>query len=310
MLCRTFYLLEFRDPWSSQPRLSNSSSLYHCTEQPERPWFSALPLPFYFPKRPDRSFLVLFPCLPGIRRKGSGANAARVSMHCTFIFPRFPGRKSRDPGLRCWGMESWCWVTCCLQNGATGSGLHPGRLSQGLWAVVMEDGCPRIRRRVSVRKRNRGNLENLRASPTPAELQPAEDTEDEAAAGSRRRKTGSPEHAQVQPCWVPASPLTRPVLSSQGLRWQPRVPPRARLRGRWNRLLPRCTSWVALARSLTFVILLSPSLGRHCLNPRLLGRCQTYMLLPSPVIKSIHGAINWLDREKASLPNGSALLYW
>ncbi|XP_029333369.1 helicase POLQ-like isoform X6 [Mus caroli] len=60
----------------------------------------------------------------------------------------------------------------------------------------MEDGCPRIRRRVSVRKRNRGNLESLGASPTPAELQPAEDTEDEAAAGSRRRKTGSPEHAQ------------------------------------------------------------------------------------------------------------------
>ncbi|XP_029401296.1 helicase POLQ-like isoform X2 [Mus pahari] len=60
----------------------------------------------------------------------------------------------------------------------------------------MEDGCPRIRRRVSVRKRNRGNLESLGASPTPAELQPVGDTEDEAAAGSRRRKTGSPEHAQ------------------------------------------------------------------------------------------------------------------
>ncbi|XP_031192846.1 helicase POLQ-like isoform X2 [Mastomys coucha] len=53
----------------------------------------------------------------------------------------------------------------------------------------MEDGCPRIRRRVSVRKRNRGN-------PTPAELQAPEDTEDEAAAESRRRKTGSPENAQ------------------------------------------------------------------------------------------------------------------
>lgn len=57
----------------------------------------------------------------------------------------------------------------------------------------MEDGCPRIRRRVSVRKRNRGN-------PTPAELQAPEDTEDEAAAESRRRKTGSPESAQVQLC--------------------------------------------------------------------------------------------------------------
>lgn len=64
----------------------------------------------------------------------------------------------------------------------------------------MEDGCSRIRRRVSVRKRNRGSPERLGASPTPAELQPTEDTEDEAAAGSRRRKTGSPEPAQVQPC--------------------------------------------------------------------------------------------------------------
>nr|XP_034347730.1 helicase POLQ-like isoform X2 [Arvicanthis niloticus] len=60
----------------------------------------------------------------------------------------------------------------------------------------MEDGCLRIRRRVSVRKRNRGNPESLGASPTLAELQPAEDTEDEAAVGSRRRKTRSPEPAQ------------------------------------------------------------------------------------------------------------------
>lgn len=60
----------------------------------------------------------------------------------------------------------------------------------------MEEGCPRIRRRVSVRKRNRRSLESLGAARTPAELQPAEDTEDEAAAGSRRRKTGSPETAQ------------------------------------------------------------------------------------------------------------------
>ncbi|XP_051054074.1 helicase POLQ-like isoform X2 [Phodopus roborovskii] len=60
----------------------------------------------------------------------------------------------------------------------------------------MEDGGARIRRRVSVRKRNRGSLENLCASPCPAELQPAEDLEDEAAAGSRRRKIGSPEPAQ------------------------------------------------------------------------------------------------------------------
>uniref|UniRef100_A0A8C8T6D4 Helicase POLQ-like n=1 Tax=Peromyscus maniculatus bairdii TaxID=230844 RepID=A0A8C8T6D4_PERMB len=60
----------------------------------------------------------------------------------------------------------------------------------------MEDGGPRIRRRVSVRKRSRGSLESLRAAAAAAELQPAGDPEDEAAAGSRRRKTGSPEPAQ------------------------------------------------------------------------------------------------------------------
>ncbi|KAL6078258.1 hypothetical protein STEG23_006515 [Scotinomys teguina] len=60
----------------------------------------------------------------------------------------------------------------------------------------MEDRGPRIRRRVSVRKRNRGSLESLGAAPAPTELQPTEDPEDEAAAGSRRRKTGSPEPAQ------------------------------------------------------------------------------------------------------------------
>ncbi|XP_051026262.1 helicase POLQ-like isoform X1 [Acomys russatus] len=63
----------------------------------------------------------------------------------------------------------------------------------------MEDSGSRIRRRVSVRKRNRRSLESLCAASTPAELQPAEhraDLEDEAAVGSRRRKTGSPEPAQ------------------------------------------------------------------------------------------------------------------
>ncbi|XP_026640887.1 helicase POLQ-like isoform X2 [Microtus ochrogaster] len=60
----------------------------------------------------------------------------------------------------------------------------------------MEDGGPRIRRRVSVRKRNRGSIESLCVAPVPAELQPSEDLEDEGAAGRRRRKTGSPEPAQ------------------------------------------------------------------------------------------------------------------
>ncbi|XP_041498060.1 helicase POLQ-like isoform X2 [Microtus oregoni] len=60
----------------------------------------------------------------------------------------------------------------------------------------MEDGGPHIRRRVSVRKRNRGSIESLCVAPAPAELQPSEDLEDEGAAGRRRRKTGSQEPAQ------------------------------------------------------------------------------------------------------------------
>lgn len=59
----------------------------------------------------------------------------------------------------------------------------------------MDEGGSRIRRRVSVRKRNRPSLEILFAAPTVAELRPGdeeeeeEDKEEEMVAGSRRRKT-------------------------------------------------------------------------------------------------------------------------
>ncbi|XP_035882993.1 helicase POLQ-like isoform X2 [Phyllostomus discolor] len=58
----------------------------------------------------------------------------------------------------------------------------------------MDVGGSRIRRRVSVRKRNRPSLEILFAAPTVAELRPGdeeeeEDKEEEMVAGSRRRKT-------------------------------------------------------------------------------------------------------------------------
>ncbi|XP_059522404.1 helicase POLQ-like isoform X1 [Myotis daubentonii] len=58
----------------------------------------------------------------------------------------------------------------------------------------MDEGSSRIRRRVSVRKRNRPSLEILLAAPTADELKPGEDEkaeeeEEEMGAGSPRRKT-------------------------------------------------------------------------------------------------------------------------
>ncbi|XP_036083668.1 helicase POLQ-like isoform X2 [Rousettus aegyptiacus] len=54
----------------------------------------------------------------------------------------------------------------------------------------MDECGSRIRRRVSVRKRNRPSLETTFATPTAAELKPSnEEKEEEEKAGSRRRKT-------------------------------------------------------------------------------------------------------------------------
>ncbi|XP_067592551.1 helicase POLQ-like isoform X2 [Pseudorca crassidens] len=57
----------------------------------------------------------------------------------------------------------------------------------------MDEGCSRIRRRVSVRKRNHRSLESVFAALTAAELKPGdeekEDEDEETVAGSRRRKT-------------------------------------------------------------------------------------------------------------------------
>uniref|UniRef100_A0A8D1PIY6 Helicase, POLQ like n=1 Tax=Sus scrofa TaxID=9823 RepID=A0A8D1PIY6_PIG len=54
----------------------------------------------------------------------------------------------------------------------------------------MDDGGSRIRRRVSVRKRNRFSTESVLAAPTAAELKPGDEKEEEEMmAGSRRRKT-------------------------------------------------------------------------------------------------------------------------
>lgn len=146
---------------------------------------------FPFPNRPDRSFPVVFPHGPrGFFAKVPGAGAPGISarLQGTFLFPPSAGRMSRDirPRLRWSASERWHQLE---------SAPRAARLS----ALAMENGGPRIRRRVSVRKRNRGSIESLCVAPAPADLQPPEDLEDEGAAGSRRRKTGSPGPPQVQP---------------------------------------------------------------------------------------------------------------
>uniref|UniRef100_A0A8C6W6F9 Helicase, POLQ-like n=1 Tax=Nannospalax galili TaxID=1026970 RepID=A0A8C6W6F9_NANGA len=62
----------------------------------------------------------------------------------------------------------------------------------------MEEGGSRIRRRVSARKRNR-SLEGICASPPATQSLTGADQEEEAGAGSRRRKTVGLEPGQVQP---------------------------------------------------------------------------------------------------------------
>lgn len=77
----------------------------------------------------------------------------------------------------------------------------------------MDEGSSRIRRRVSVRKRNRPSLEILFAGPTADELQPGDDKkeeeeEEEMAAGSPRRKTVGVQPVEVQPLQIPPSPMS------------------------------------------------------------------------------------------------------
>lgn len=75
----------------------------------------------------------------------------------------------------------------------------------------MDEGGSRIRRRVSVRKRNRPSLEILSAAPTVAGLRPGEeeeeeDKEEEVMTGSPRRKTVGVQPVEVQPHWLSLKP--------------------------------------------------------------------------------------------------------
>lgn len=88
-------------------------------------------------------------------------------------------------------------------------------------APAMDEGTSRIRRRVSVRKRNRPSLEILLAAPTADELKPGDDQkeeeeEEEMAAGSPRRKAVGVPPAEVQPHQIPPEFLVPcPALGAQ-----------------------------------------------------------------------------------------------
>lgn len=83
----------------------------------------------------------------------------------------------------------------------------------------MDEGSSRIRRRVSVRKRNRPSLEILFAAPTADELKPGDDEkeeeEEEMGAGSPRRKTGGVQPVEVQPHQIAQVPGPMPHLAGR-----------------------------------------------------------------------------------------------
>lgn len=89
----------------------------------------------------------------------------------------------------------------------------------------MDECGSRIRRRVSVRKRNRPSLETTFATPTAAELKPSnEEKEEEEKAGSRRRKTVGVQPLEVQPDQLSKSPEFLIPFPAFGAMVQPKPP--------------------------------------------------------------------------------------
>lgn len=87
----------------------------------------------------------------------------------------------------------------------------------------MDECNSRIRRRVSVRKRNRPSLATTFAAPTAAELKSSNEEEDEEEkAGSRRRKTVGVQPLEVQPDQLSNSPEFLIVFSAFGAMIQPK----------------------------------------------------------------------------------------
>ncbi|ELW63893.1 Helicase POLQ-like protein [Tupaia chinensis] len=70
-----------------------------------------------------------------------------------------------------------------------GSWVMGDDVQAGVSAPAVDEGGSRIRRRVSIRKRNRPSLEGIFAAPTAAALSSGDEEEEEEMAESRRRKT-------------------------------------------------------------------------------------------------------------------------
>lgn len=108
-----------------------------------------------------------------------------------------------------------------------GSWVTRNDIRAGPPAPAMDEGCSRIRRRVSVRKRNRRSLESVFAALTAAELKPGdeekEDEDEETVAGSRRRKTMDVQPVEVQPRHLSNSPEFHVPFPTCGLMLQIQV---------------------------------------------------------------------------------------
>lgn len=88
----------------------------------------------------------------------------------------------------------------------------------------MDESGSRIRRRVSVGKRNRPSLEILFAAPAVAELKLDDEEDEELVAGSPRRKTVGVQPVEVQPHQLPNPPEFLAPLPTFGAVVQTRVP--------------------------------------------------------------------------------------
>lgn len=89
----------------------------------------------------------------------------------------------------------------------------------------MDECGSRIRRRVSVRKRNRLSLGTIFATPTAAELKPSneeEEEEEKEKSGSRRRKTVGVQPLEVQPDQLSNSPEFLILFPAFGAMIQPK----------------------------------------------------------------------------------------
>ena len=77
----------------------------------------------------------------------------------------------------------------------------------------MDEGGSRIRRRVSVRKRNRPSLESVFAASPATELKHSDEEkdDDEMVAGSRRWKTVDVQPVEVQPHHLSDSRVPRSI---------------------------------------------------------------------------------------------------